>query len=381
MAKRGKFVYRGGDRTVEEVVRKSKQSGGAYDSYLQSDVQMLKVKEGETTLRILPPSWDEKGDEKWGRGWDIGIWIHYEVGPDKATYLCLDKMRGETCPVCEARRQGTDDERDALKPQWRALVWVINRDDEKAGPQIWSMPTSVFREINLRSVDKKHNTPIHIDDPEEGYDITLSRDGTGLKTKYSGFEIDRDPTPLHEDEKIQDKWLEYISENPLPDILQFYDAAHIESVLFGKGGRGDDDGDAGGGDDKRARPSRGRSTDDRERDYVGDEDDEPEASAGSRRASRSRRDDDDGDREPDRRTRTRGKADDDDEPSLDEDDETEADAPRGGRGERGRATERRRSTRTEEPADEEPDPEDEPEDDVDTAKRKLDEMKRRRQRR
>ena len=231
-----RFVYRGGDRTVESVVRKSKQAGSLYDSYLSSEVQFFKVKEGESTVRILPPTWEDT--EKWGDGWEVGVYLHYNVGPDNGAYLCLDKMKGESCPVCEARRQTNDeDEADQLKPSYRTLCWVIDRDNEKAGPMVWSMPITLFKDINARSVDKKTNTPILIDDPEEGYDVVFSRAGTDKKTKYSAVEVLREPTPLHDDEKLQQRWLDYVTEHPLPDVLTFFDAEHIEKVLFGKAER------------------------------------------------------------------------------------------------------------------------------------------------
>lgn len=322
---RGKFRYRGDKRTVESVVRKSKQSGGMYDSYLLGDVQLLKLKEGDTTLRILPPSWPEEDDKEWGDGWDIGIWIHFGVGPDNATYLCLDKMGKGTCPICEARRDADEDERDQLKPSWRALAWVIDRSNEKAGPQVWSMPVSVFREINLRSVDKKHNTPIPIDSPSEGYDITFSREGTGIKTKYEAFEVDRDSTPLHDDEEVEDKWLDYIEEHPLPDILNFYEPGHIEKVLFGKAtARAADDEEeseerAPRGDGRAARSSRRARS---------EADDEEDTSRSSRRARREP-DDEEPDEEPDEpdeeeaaphRTRSKSKDDDPEEESEEEGD-------------------------------------------------------------
>lgn len=401
---RGKFVYRGGGRTVEEVVRKSKQSGGAYDSYLK-DVQLIKIKEGESTIRIMPPSWSKEDDEKWGLGWDIGIWIHYDVGQDKGAYLCLDKMNGEMCPVCEARREGTDEERDALKPQWRALAWVINRDDEKAGPQVWSMPPSVFREINLRSVDKKQNTPIPIDDPEEGYDVVFSREGTGLKTKYTGFEVGRESSPLHDNQKIQDKWLDYISDNPLPDILQFYDAAHIESVLYGKKSASEEDEDGGGRRERRRSRS---SSDEKERDYLDGEDEEEKPRSRRARAKDDEEDEDEGESRGRGRPSTRRRAAEEDDESDDSRDEEEtATRSRGGgaerrrakdeeddederptqRSRRGRADEdedakdsKRTARRREEPDEEEPDP-DEDEDDTAEAKRKLKDMGERRRRR
>jgi len=227
-----KFKYRGEGRSVESASRRAKQSGGGYDSYLLPDIPFFKPKEGENAVRIMPPTWEDQ--EKWGDNWEIQVHLHRNVGPDDATYLCLDKMLGKPCPPCEARRHAADeDEADALRIQWRALCWVIDRNDEKAGPQVWGLPVTLFREINLRSIDRKTNQLVLIDHPEEGYDLLFSKEGTGKKTKYTSIEIDRDPTPLHDNEKRQDTWLDYIQDNPLPNVLNFYDAEHIEKVLFG----------------------------------------------------------------------------------------------------------------------------------------------------
>lgn len=230
-----RFVYRGGNRTVETVVRKSKQAGGLYDSPFKPDVTTYKPKEGECTVRILPGTWEDT--DAWGDGWDITTWIHYSIGADDGAYLCLDKMKGESCPICEARREATGEEADDLKPSMRPLCWVIDRDNEKAGPQLWSLPNTLFREINLRSVDKKSNAALLIDHPDEGYDIAFTRTGTGLTTNYSGVEVLREQCPIHDDPKKQDAWMAYIVDNPLPDTLNFYDAEYIEKVLFGKADR------------------------------------------------------------------------------------------------------------------------------------------------
>lgn len=233
MAKKAGFVYRGRDRTVEDVTRRSQQKGGNYDGILLPDVVKLKVKEGENEHRILPPTWEDV--EKYGTGWEVQIQVHYNIGPDRGMFLCLDKMKGEPCPICEARRTAADDEEaDALRPSTRALCWDIDRNNEKAGPQIWDMPLTLFRDINARSIDKKTNAVICIDDPEEGYDLSFNREGTDMRTKYTAVEVSRDPSPVHDDQKIQDKWLNYIQDHPLPDVLCYQDADYIEKVLSGR---------------------------------------------------------------------------------------------------------------------------------------------------
>jgi hypothetical protein len=231
-----RFVYRGSQRTVESVVKKSKSGGDLYDSYLVSEAQMFKPKEGENVVRIMPPSW--KDTEKYGDGWEVGIYLHYNVGPDDGSYLCLDKMKGEPCPVCDARSQSrSEEEKDALRPSFRCLAWVIDRDNEKAGPLVWSMPITLFKDINARSIDKKSNLPILIDDPEEGFDIAFNREGTDMRTKYTAVEVLRDASPLHDDERLQERWLNYITQLTLPDLLNFYSPEHIEKVLFGRADR------------------------------------------------------------------------------------------------------------------------------------------------
>lgn len=242
MAKASKpFVYRGGNRTAEDITRRTKMSSGLYDSTIQEGFSMFKPKEGENTVRILPLSWEDT--EKWGTSWEIMVYVHNNIGPDRGSFLCIDKMQGEPCPICEARRSAMDDdERYAFAPNARAMCWLIDRDAENAGPQWWQMPLkSVFKVINSRSIDRKTGAPILIDEPEEGYDLVFTREGAGIKTAYTGVEVLRDPSPIHEDEKLQARWLKYITENPLPDILLFQDADYIEKVLSGRVAKKDDD--------------------------------------------------------------------------------------------------------------------------------------------
>lgn len=228
MAK-GKFVYRGSDRTAEDITRKASEGTRDYDNIFKPGIPVFKPKEGENCIRILPSTWDEPD-------WDYTVQSHYSVGPDNVRYLCLEKMKGEPCPVCEAQRTAADkEEADGLRAAKGSIVWIIDRDDERTGPQVWSMPFSKVRnEIYARSTDKKTRAPILVDDPEEGFDIVFNRVGTNVNTDYKGVEIVRDPSPIHEDEKLQNKWLDYIADNPLPSVLHFYDADHIEKVLYGK---------------------------------------------------------------------------------------------------------------------------------------------------
>ncbi len=309
-----RFQYRG--RTSEEVSRRAKQSSGRYDSFIDEEVIWFSPREGENCIRIIP--WASAGKEfdelveKWGTHWGIDLITHMGVGADKGTYLCLDKMKGEPCPICDAYR---DEAIDSLKPKDRVLTWLIDRDDEKSGPKLWAMPMSNSKDISGESMVKGSGELLAIDDPEEGYDVYFIREGTKRNTRYKQFDVARDPSPLSKDSKKMDKWLDYVTENPLPNLLKFYDPEHLEKVLSGQASAREEAEDEG---EERSSRRGGRNS---------DRDDAPPS-------RRGRRDEPNADDPPPRSSR-RGRGDPDD----DERDE------RNERGRRGRGGDEEEFTR------------------------------------
>lgn len=366
MAKDSKpgFKYRG--RSDESVMHRAKEASGSYDSYVKGSVLWFKSKEGENQIRIMPRSPSEDFD-KWGDHWGIDIYIHYNVGPDNGTYLCTDKMTGEPCPVCDARRDIEDqEEADQLKPSRRILCWLVDRNDEKAGPKLWSMPHGTSKDVSAVSQVKGSGEVLLIDDPENGFDVYFDREGEKKRTKYKRVEVARDSSPLHENEKTQEKWLEYIVENPLSEILEFFTPDYIKKVLFGQGGGDKEDGDKDHG--RGGRSERGRERDaEPEPERRGssrrgvDAEPEPEAEPERRGSSRrgdaepepesrrgsSRRGEPEAEAEPERGSRRGGRGDVEPEPEAEpeprgrsrrgepaEEPEPEAEAPARGRTER-----------------------------------------------
>lgn len=333
-SKKGGFVYRG--RTSEDVTRRAKQSSGRYDSFVEGEVTWFKPREGENTIRLLPwlngddPEFKAL-DEKWGNHWGIDIILHSQVGADKGQYLCLDKMNGEPCPVCEVWR---GDDEEALAPGNRVLCWLIDRNDERAGPKLWSMPLGVSKDFSAASKIKGSGEVLLVDDPEEGYDIYFDREGEKKLTKYKRIEVSRDPTPLHDKPAKMDAWLDYVAEHRLPDLLKFYEPDYLEKVLSGQvsarerdDGEDDDRGSRRGGrgrdrDDDREERGGGRSRPSRARDAE-PEDDPPARS--SRRGARDAEAEEEFSR-PSRRGRAA-----EPEPEEDADPEPEARGSRRGR--------------------------------------------------
>lgn len=227
---------RGGGRSFEYKKRdpsklneRSKSLGGGdFDKIIRDGVGTFTPADGDNMVRILPPTWDNPDHY----GYDI--WMHYKVGPDEQAYLCLQKMKGEDCPICEERKKadadgdGDDDYAKELKPKQRVLVAVIDRDNEKEGVLAWSMPWTIDKDLISRSQDKRTGEVLSLDDPNEGYDVEFKKEGKGKGTKYIGIALARRESPLG-----NKKWLEWIQDNPLPTLLQYFDYDHIASVFGG----------------------------------------------------------------------------------------------------------------------------------------------------
>jgi hypothetical protein len=191
---------------------------------------MFKARDGKNRIRILPPTFDGYVD------FGLEIWVNYSIGADNSAFLSLHNMKGEPDPIYEERQaanqQGNDDYAKSLAPKKKLLCWIIDRKDEDAGPQLWSMPAGVARNINTLSVDDSSNAIIVHEDPETGFDIEFNKEGTGILTRYSGESIARNTSALHDVDETFNAWMGYVEENKLDEILVFYSYEHI-ALAFG----------------------------------------------------------------------------------------------------------------------------------------------------
>ena len=304
-----KFKYGG---RSEDTIKARQQQSGDFDSFLSDKAPKLKIPEGHMALRVLPYTWDKK---LWGDNWALQVHIHRGVGPDNSSYLCPATMAkkypkwkhadDDWCPICDAYAAEEDEkEKKKYRPQSQRLAYVINRKDEKAGPQIWRLGVKIETDLQMRSEDQKTGEMLLIDDPEEGYDISFRRVGTTMEnTEYKAVDIDRSPSPIHEKESRQEAWLDFITENPIPDLLIFHDGKYLEKIFMGKGGSKKDKDDEEE-DDRPTRARRSKADDD-----DGDDD------RGRRRKPKEDEDDDDDDRSAGRRSR-KAEAEDEEEGST-----------------------------------------------------------------
>jgi hypothetical protein len=240
------YVYR--RRDPEHLHRRATQTGSEFSGFILDEFKVYQPKKGENYVRILPPTWEG------ATHYAYDVWAHYRIGPGNGTaLLCINQMRGQRCPICEAAmgltRSGDDEEAKQLATRRRALVWMIDRRNEREGPQLWAMPWTLDREIAKQSQDRQTGEFFIIDEPDEGYDISFDREGEGVQVKYAGVALARRPTSVDRD------ILQYINECPVPSTLLWRDYNEIQTIYSG-GADGEQDQRPSRDDDRRAPPPR-----------------------------------------------------------------------------------------------------------------------------
>lgn len=229
-AARKGFVYK--ERDPNKLKEQAEQKGGSFDNPFKTGVDMFKPQGGENVIRIMPPTWPDA--EHYG----YPIWVHQGIGAEKSTYLCLEKMeQGESCPICKAAADalsdGEEDENKKLKAKARYVAWVVDRNEKKPIPRLWSLSWTQDRDIAVLCNDQRRGRTIWIDNPDVGFDVIFNKTGEMLKTKYIGYRLDSETTPLHDDQDRQDELLAFVEDNPAPDQLKYYSAEHLEKVVSG----------------------------------------------------------------------------------------------------------------------------------------------------
>ena len=222
-----KFVYR--ERSAESALERTIKLSDREGYINLPEAKWFVVKENaEHTIRPLPPFWENA--EHWG----LDIWVHFGIGPDENTYLCLSRMKKGNCPICEEASKVKDEATlYKLKATPRVLQWMIDRDNEKAGPILWAPPKSFDTDLLSVATSKKNRSAIPVDNPDRGTDVFFKTEGHKPKMKYKSHKCE-EPSVLSTDDNNYNKWLAFVEDNPLPKLLNFYNYDHIYSVFHGK---------------------------------------------------------------------------------------------------------------------------------------------------
>ncbi len=220
------------DSVKEMSQRKTSYEGkGQKEKVYKDNVKVKKASDvkGDFVFRIFPPSFESDSPTK---HWGFPINTHYEVGPDNKIFNCPRDI-GKKCPSCEYAMSLEDKEqRGQYYPGYGALVWIIDRGNEKDGPIMFRMPFSMENDI-LKEVARADIK--NIDDEFEGFDIIVSYNKEPGKRwgKWSKPTIVRNSSPISDDEEVMEDWLEFIMENPLNEIPIYHSYKVIEEAMQG----------------------------------------------------------------------------------------------------------------------------------------------------
>jgi hypothetical protein len=300
-ARRREFDYK--PPSFEDTVERADRQGSMYDNLFKG-IKTFKPVEGRNIVRILPPTWPK------ATHYGFPIWVHYNVGPKEAAYLCLRENKTSPhkhCPLCDELytlgAKATTEDRKALLPTQSIIYYILDRNQPQNGVMLWRVSGTADSEIAAQSVNRRKGSVLNIVDPDRGYDLEFLRAGQKLATRYRGYQVVREDSPMTDDGRQFDEVLDYIFDNPLPDVLNFYKPEHIDQVYSGK--MTDDDEDDSRDRDRdrdRGRGSRVRDDDDNDVDLSPlrrrrEEEDAPAPRMRSRAAAPPPPDDDDDDPE------------------------------------------------------------------------------------
>ncbi len=192
------------DRLQKRVQTSQERSKGQRKNILKGEIEvpLLYLKDGDHILDVIP-YYAGKHDPLAREGdptYTFEYWVHNNVGPNKAWYLCLAEMFNKPCPVCEHRDKLRD--KGAKEKVWKALfpkrrnlynVICYDRGEEKKGVQILDASWH-YLEKKLASISKKKarrgkgGGTINFADPYKGRTITFEIEPPKSKNDYPSWE-------------------------------------------------------------------------------------------------------------------------------------------------------------------------------------------------
>ena len=223
-----------GNRSRDEILEQVRSKLSQVD--LGGSGNYYKPEVGRNVIRVLPGV-GEMGVAFWQQ-----VGTHYVSG---ATFTCPRFTVDKPCPICEKvselYRAGDAASKDmASDLRMRKSYWVnvVDRAKEESGVQIYTPGVTVFGSIYGLVMDPDYGA---VYDPEDGRDITITRAGTGMETKYEVYPRPNE-SPLSKDPKVMREWLETamdlsvveLSDDPSEDdeYIRDEDSGEIAAVVM-----------------------------------------------------------------------------------------------------------------------------------------------------
>jgi hypothetical protein len=195
-----------------------------------SDVVKFPV--GESVWRILP-SIDGSGTPF------KKVWQHFIKLPGMergVSFACPRKHSRRYCPSCvkasELRKSGSKLDRDVageLTASYRVYANAIHRlgGGNASGPHTLAFGKSIHEQLNDLKRSKHGGNFSH---PINGYDIIVTRKGTGLNTEYK-VDASREDSQLSESVEQMNDWI--TGQNDLSHYAIAPEREELESMLTG----------------------------------------------------------------------------------------------------------------------------------------------------
>jgi hypothetical protein len=151
-----------------------------FDDSKMEGIEFYKIKE-DNLIDIIPYIVKTKNHSKKlaiGSGdYVLEIFTHRDIGIENKEYLCLRRMYGKACPVCEEmqrlKEEGSEEESKKLWPKHRTLYNVIDLNEEEKGIQLFDV-TFKWIESVLRKNALKDGQIITFADLEEGCSVQFA---------------------------------------------------------------------------------------------------------------------------------------------------------------------------------------------------------------
>lgn len=252
------MAYAKNDQAASKAAREAMDAG--------SGVNWLKLKEGTTFIRVLPPHTAMKDPETGAHRFYHPVSLHFGVGPANKVVPCPRKMLGKQCPVCDRgfklRNDGHEQAGNELLPSWQSYMNVLVFDadgdpvrdkDDELKIFVWPASRGVLDQIfdEIEELETQSGEAfIDITDPKHGVLIKVTKKGT--KKENTKYKV-RLTTAEHDITGIEDEWAEAILDltklSPVvntPDILVILEGSDDDpfakkALASGKADEDDDD--------------------------------------------------------------------------------------------------------------------------------------------
>jgi hypothetical protein len=229
--KRNKIIGYKKRTDADNKVRENKVSTG-YLSLVKTPAKLMKNEERKYRLRFLYATWE--GATHFG----IDADIHRNAGVDRDRVISRASMGHKDDAlrdyIQELKAEGKKRAADDMYAGARVLYYVVDLDNPLLGVQVMEQPQKADRALAKACRDPETGETLHIDDPEEGHVVIFYREkNDGGFAENQRFQVIGRREPLSDDPDQMDEWLEFISEHPLPTVLNVLENDELERMVAG----------------------------------------------------------------------------------------------------------------------------------------------------